>query len=81
MPIPTFREAPLFPLSVLPLVSTDAVVKTLLCFLFGNLIWTVLEYGLHRFLFHIDDLLPDHPVFLTLHFLLHGIHHYMPMDR
>lgn len=53
----------------------------MLCFFFGNFFWTVLEYGMHRFLFHIDDILPDHPVFLTLHFLLHGIHHYMPMDR
>ncbi|KAI9568120.1 hypothetical protein HD554DRAFT_821763 [Boletus coccyginus] len=81
MPTPTFREAPLFPLSALSLVSMDAFVKTLLCFFLGNFIWTILEYGMHRFLFHIDDLLPDHPVFLTLHFLLHGIHHYMPMDR
>jgi hypothetical protein len=36
---------------------------------------------LHRFLFHIDEMLPDRPIFLVLHFLLHGIHHYMPMDR
>ena len=41
----------------------------------------MLEYGLHRFLFHIDEWLPDRPLFLTLHFLLHGIHHYLPMDR
>jgi 4-hydroxysphinganine ceramide fatty acyl 2-hydroxylase len=41
----------------------------------------MLEYGLHRFLFHIDYWLPDRPFFLMLHFLLHGIHHYMPMDR
>lgn len=25
--------------------------------------------------------LPDHGAFLTLHFLLHGVHHYLPMDR
>ncbi|KAK5162620.1 hypothetical protein LTR04_003254 [Oleoguttula sp. CCFEE 6159] len=25
--------------------------------------------------------LPDNRVFITLHFLLHGIHHYLPMDR
>jgi 4-hydroxysphinganine ceramide fatty acyl 2-hydroxylase len=25
--------------------------------------------------------LPDNRVALTLHFLLHGIHHYLPMDR
>lgn len=25
--------------------------------------------------------LPDNRYFLTLHFVLHGIHHYLPMDR
>ncbi|EXJ90130.1 cytochrome P450 oxidoreductase [Capronia epimyces CBS 606.96] len=47
----------------------------------GLFLWTLVEYILHRFLFHIDKYLPDHPVFLTLHFLLHGVHHYLPMDK
>ncbi|KAI9307914.1 hypothetical protein BJ944DRAFT_196833 [Cunninghamella echinulata] len=50
-------------------------------FLIGTLFWTLLEYILHRFLFHLDDLLPDHPIALLLHFTLHGIHHHMPMDN
>ncbi|KAJ1559928.1 fatty acid alpha-hydroxylase, partial [Nowakowskiella sp. JEL0078] len=49
-------------------------------FLFGILNWTFLEYTLHRFLFHIDQFLPDNRYGLTLHFLTHGIHHYLPMD-
>ena len=28
----------------------------------------------------LDGYLPEHPVALTLHFLLHGVHHYLPMD-
>ncbi|EPS25591.1 hypothetical protein PDE_00525 [Penicillium oxalicum 114-2] len=47
----------------------------------GLCIWTLVEYVLHRFLFHLDEWLPDNRVGLTLHFLLHGIHHYLPMDR
>lgn len=47
----------------------------------GLCIWTLVEYGLHRCLFHLDDYLPDNHVALTAHFLLHGIHHYLPMDR
>lgn len=47
----------------------------------GLFLWTLVEYLLHRFLFHIDKILPDHPLFLTLHFILHGIHHYLPMDK
>jgi len=25
--------------------------------------------------------MPDNRVFITAHFLIHGIHHYLPMDR
>jgi len=49
--------------------------------LLGLFLWTLVEYLLHRFLFHVDQYMPDHPYALTVHFLLHGIHHYLPMDR
>ncbi|CAO1630397.1 unnamed protein product [Jaminaea pallidilutea] len=61
--------------------TSSATARTSACFATGVFIWTLLEYTLHRFLFHVDDLLPDSGPFLTLHFLLHGIHHYLPMDR
>ncbi|RDW85843.1 ceramide very long chain fatty acid hydroxylase [Coleophoma crateriformis] len=48
---------------------------------FGLFLWTFFEYILHRFLFHLDKWLPDNRAALTLHFLLHGIHHYLPMDK
>jgi len=47
----------------------------------GLFLWTIVEYILHRFLFHLDKWLPDNRVALTAHFLLHGIHHYLPMDK
>ncbi|KAK0527811.1 fatty acid alpha-hydroxylase [Tilletia horrida] len=62
-------------------MQVAALTKTLPLWGVGIVIWTMLEYLLHRFLFHVDDMLPDKPVFLLLHFLLHGIHHYLPMDR
>lgn len=49
--------------------------------LFGLGFWTITEYGLHRCLFHVDYYMPDNRAAITLHFLLHGIHHYLPMDR
>ncbi|KAK7613563.1 hypothetical protein BKA81DRAFT_362268 [Phyllosticta paracitricarpa] len=52
-----------------------------LYWILGLCIWTLVEYCLHRFLFHLDDYLPDNRVGITLHFLLHGIHHYLPMDK
>lgn len=65
----------------------------------GLFLWTLVEYILHRCLFHLDKYvsylvdwmtqrtddfkryLPDNRVGITLHFLLHGIHHYLPMDK
>ncbi|KAI9592513.1 hypothetical protein BDF19DRAFT_425328 [Syncephalis fuscata] len=50
-------------------------------FAIGTLLWTLVEYVLHRFVFHADDWVPDHTWALTLHFTVHGIHHFLPMDR
>lgn len=55
---------------------------TLLLYCLGIFSWTLLEYVFHRFLFHIGEAwLPENQVALTLHFLLHGVHHFLPMDR
>lgn len=53
----------------------------LVLYLLGILVWTLVEYLLHRFFFHLDEKLPDHPTAIMLHFLLHGIHHAFPMDK
>lgn len=47
----------------------------------GVLAWTILEYIFHRFLFHIEHALPTAQWAYALHFLLHGVHHFLPMDR
>lgn len=52
-----------------------------LAYFIGILSWTKVEYILHRFLFHCDDKLPDSHPLLHIHFLLHGIHHAIPMDK
>ncbi len=55
--------------------------KLFTCFTGGLFIWTLLEYLMHRFLFHIEKYLPDNSIAFTTHFLLHGFHHYLPMDK
>ncbi|KAE9983699.1 hypothetical protein BLS_003846 [Venturia inaequalis] len=57
------------------------MAQTPLYWAFGLAFWTIVEYTLHRCLFHLDEKLPDNRVAITLHFLLHGIHHYLPMDK
>jgi 4-hydroxysphinganine ceramide fatty acyl 2-hydroxylase len=69
-----------YPMVALPVPSASSLAFTLPCFFLGNLIWTLLEYIFHRFLFHVDYYLPDANWAFLLHFLLHGIHHYLPMD-
>lgn len=77
----------------------DTVYQEAAFFLGGLSLWSLLEYILHRFLFHLDEYvpslpassrrsltqsprwLPDNRAGLTLHFLLHGVHHYLPMDK
>ncbi|KAK0211526.1 oxidoreductase [Armillaria fumosa] len=80
-PLPSVFVNPYLPLELLSQIPAASYGKFAACFFTGNFIWTILEYLLHRFLFHLDDHLPDKGAFLTLHFLLHGVHHYLPMDR
>ncbi|WOK98881.1 Fatty acid 2-hydroxylase 1 [Canna indica] len=44
----------------------------------GVLLWTLMEYTLHRFLFHMKT---KSYCANTIHYLLHGCHHKHPMDR
>jgi len=61
--------------------ATYSPAAMLFFFALGLFHWTFIEYVVHRFIFHIEGLLPDHPKMLALHFLSHGIHHYLPMDH
>lgn len=61
-------------------LTNQSTLTALSMWIMGLCVWTLIEYGLHRFIFHLDGYLPDHPLALGLHFLLHGIHHYLPMD-
>lgn len=56
------------------------VSQIAICYSIGFLMWTLIEYILHRFIFHIDDKLPDNKFALLIHYLAHGIHHAFPMD-
>lgn len=49
-------------------------------FFLGILLWTFLEYLIHRFLFH-SVVSTASPFWITAHFVLHGQHHKFPMDK
>ena len=50
----------------------------------GVIIWSLSEYGLHRFVFHGEDTwmkkIPLSGTFYAFHFMIHGIHHAFPQD-
>jgi len=50
---------------------------TILMFLVGMLSWSVVEYTLHRFVFHMST---DSTMWNYFHFFAHGIHHLTPND-
>lgn len=74
------------PITWLPVVCYSVAIsirkdispsQTVLLVMIGILVWTLMEYSLHRFLFHIRT---RSYWSNTLHYLLHGCHHKHPMD-
>lgn len=45
-----------------------------LSFISGSVLWTIVEYSLHRWVFHLDAE-NGGAVKCTFHFLIHGLHH------
>lgn len=54
--------------------------KMLPFFLLGVFIFSLAEYLIHRFLFHSEKHLFDNRLMRYLHFVMHGIHHMLPVD-
>lgn len=46
----------------------------------GFLIWSILEYTIHRFVFHWKPA-EDNQLGQRIHFVIHGVHHDFPNDR
>lgn len=49
----------------------------IIAFLVGFVSWTIVEYVMHRFVFHYQ---PNSKVGRRLHFIFHGVHHDYPND-
>jgi sterol desaturase/sphingolipid hydroxylase (fatty acid hydroxylase superfamily) len=47
-------------------------------FISGLFAWTLIEYVLHRFLFHVNHYFP---ALQRFHFVLHGVHHEQPHNK
>ena len=57
------------------------LISTIFWLVAGIVNWSLLEYTIHRFVFHGEDYwLPESNFAYVAHFLLHGIHHAFPQD-
>lgn len=54
-------------------LSTSNPLSMVLLFIGGALTWTLVEYAMHRFLFHIK---PG-----KFQYMIHGVHHEYPRDK
>lgn len=65
-------------------ISRFSPLLVLIVYLSGVVLWTLTEYGIHRYIFHFERAIPasamDNPLCKLLHLVLHGIHHIIPMD-
>lgn len=57
--------------------TTVSPLSTIIVFVAGVLFWTITEYSIHRWAFHVH---PTSDTGKRIHFLVHGIHHDYPRD-
>lgn len=66
--------------SAVPTWQTFNLLTFLIAAASGFLFFSLIEYFLHRFIFHSEEYLPDSKLIRYLHFVLHGVHHMLPND-
>lgn len=78
VPIACYNAAPAL---VMAAAGELQWLRAFVLFAAGVMLWSTIEYSLHRWVFHLDESLPDNRWLRLAHFLLHGVHHKIPMDR
>jgi 4-hydroxysphinganine ceramide fatty acyl 2-hydroxylase len=87
----TKNPAWLIPITYIPLMywcwtkvsKENSTLLNYLIFVLGFVNWTMVKYGLHRFLFHTEDKVYyiNNHYFYIIHFLMQGIHQALPNDH
>ncbi|KAK9892311.1 hypothetical protein WA026_019114 [Henosepilachna vigintioctopunctata] len=54
-------------------------VPSVLSLFVGIIIWTLIEYSLHRWIFHMK-ISGNSKILIYIHFAIHGLHHKVPFD-
>jgi len=59
--------------------NSSPLLPTVLSICLGIIIWTLLEYSLHRWVFHMEPS-GSSKAMIYIHFGIHGLHHKVPFD-
>ncbi|KAJ3648515.1 hypothetical protein Zmor_020312 [Zophobas morio] len=59
--------------------DTSPVLPTVLSVISGIVLWTLIEYSLHRWVFHMEPS-GKSKAMIYVHFAIHGLHHKVPFD-
>jgi dihydroceramide fatty acyl 2-hydroxylase len=71
----------IIPIVWIPQIVTEYVAAdsiSILSMIFGLCLWSPFEYVLHRWVFHAHT---KSRIMNVFHFMFHGIHHLMPLDK
>jgi len=60
------------------LQDSMSIITYVELFVLGLFVWTLVEYVMHRFVFHYMP--PNKPWAMRMHFIFHGVHHDYPSD-
>ncbi|KAL1513737.1 hypothetical protein ABEB36_003107 [Hypothenemus hampei] len=61
------------------LLNLSPALSIITYFVLGIIIWSLLEYSLHRWIFHIEPS-GRSKIVIYFHFAIHGLHHKVPFD-
>lgn len=77
VPVIIYAPVVLYLLYISYALNRIDIVTGSLLFFGGYVLWQILEYTLHRFVFHYE---PESEIGKRLHFIIHGVHHDYPSD-
>jgi hypothetical protein len=60
--------------------NTSPFLPTVFSVISGILLWTLIEYSLHRWVFHMEPS-GKSKAMIYVHFAIHGLHHKVCIDR
>ncbi|CAH0551932.1 unnamed protein product [Brassicogethes aeneus] len=57
----------------------SSILEPAVCVALGLILWTLIEYSLHRWVFHMEPS-GRSQILIYMHFAIHGLHHKVPFD-